>query len=80
LQRTEVAGVGALAGTLAALAALAVGAALAQWVSRFAWQPAWWLAPAGALVGASLALVAGWWTLRGVLHTPVVQTLRQATD
>ncbi|MCX7692661.1 MAG: ABC transporter permease [Tepidimonas taiwanensis] len=80
LQRTELAGVGALAGTLAALAALAVGAALAQWVFRFAWQPAWWLAPAGALVGASLALVAGWWTLRGVLHTPVVQTLRQATD
>ncbi|MBN4688480.1 ABC transporter permease, partial [Escherichia coli] len=59
VQRTELAGVGALAGTLAALAALAIGAALAQWVFRFAWQPAWWLALAGAVAGAGLALAAG---------------------
>jgi putative ABC transport system permease protein len=32
----------------------------------------------GTLAGAALALLAGWWSLRGVLKRPVVQTLRQA--
>ncbi|MDW8335412.1 MAG: FtsX-like permease family protein [Tepidimonas sp.] len=78
LQRTELVGIGALAGLLAALVALAIGAVLAQQVFRFAWQPAWWLPVVGVLGGAGLALLAGWWTLRGVLRTPVVQTLRHA--
>ena len=33
----------------------------------------------GALAGASLALAAGWWSLRSVLTTPVVETLRRST-
>jgi putative ABC transport system permease protein len=33
----------------------------------------------GAVVGALLALAAGWWGLRDVLRRPVVQTLRQAS-
>ena len=32
----------------------------------------------GALAGAVLALAAGWWGLREVLHRPVVETLRRA--
>jgi putative ABC transport system permease protein len=34
---------------------------------------------AGSLAGAVLALMAGWWGLRSVLRTPVVETLRKAT-
>ena len=33
----------------------------------------------GALAGAALALMAGWWGLREVLRRPVVETLRKAT-
>jgi putative ABC transport system permease protein len=32
----------------------------------------------GSLAGAVLALAAGWWGLRSVLNTPVVETLRKA--
>ena len=32
----------------------------------------------GAACGALLAWSAGWWSLRGVLQRPVVQTLREA--
>ncbi len=78
VQRAELAGVGALAGTLAALAAMAVGWALARFAFEFNWQPLWWVPLAGAAAGALLALAAGWWSLRSVLRTPVVQTLRQA--
>ena len=34
----------------------------------------------GSLAGALLALAAGWWSLRSVLSTPVVATLRRATQ
>jgi putative ABC transport system permease protein len=33
---------------------------------------------ASSLAGGLLALAAGWWSLRGVLRRPVVQTLREA--
>jgi putative ABC transport system permease protein len=32
----------------------------------------------GTVVGAVLALLAGWWGLRDVLRRPVVETLRRA--
>ena len=32
---------------------------------------------AGAAVGSTLALAAGWWGLREVLRRPVVETLRR---
>jgi putative ABC transport system permease protein len=35
---------------------------------------------AGALAGALLAWLAGYWGLRGVLRQPVVQTLREAGE
>ena len=80
VQRAELAGVGLLAGLLASLAAMAVGWALARQVFDFAWAPPPWVALGGALAGALLAWVAGWWSLRDVLRRPVVQTLRQAVD
>ncbi len=77
VQRTELLGVGALAGFLASLAAMAVGWALARYAFEFAWAPAPWVPLAGALAGALLALAAGWWGLREVLLRPVLETLRR---
>ena len=77
VQRTELLGVGALAGFLASLAAVAVGWALARYAFEFAWTPAPWVPLAGAAAGALLALAAGWWGLREVLQRPVLQTLRR---
>ena len=78
VQRAELLGVGALAGLLASVAALAVGWSLARYVFEFAWQPVWWVPLAGAVAGAVLALGAGWWGLREVLRRPVIETLRRA--
>lgn len=78
VQSVELLGLGALAGAMSACAALAIGWGLATWVFEFAWQAPWWWVLPGALVGAALAWLAGWWSLRGVLQRPVALTLRQA--
>jgi len=79
VQRAELLGVGLLAGFLASLLASAVGWALARYAFEFAWNPSPWVPVLGALAGAVLALMAGWWGLRSVLQTPVVATLRRAS-
>ena len=80
MQRAEVAGLGLLAGTLAALAALGIAAWLALKVFEF--EPS--LSPLtpllGALSGALLALGASAVTLRGLLARPVVESLRQSAE
>ncbi|WP_138517508.1 ABC transporter permease [Rhodoferax bucti] len=80
VQRTELAGVGLLAGFLASIVAAAVGWALARYVFEFDWTVQLWVPLAGAVAGAVLALAAGWWGLRDVLRRPVVETLRRATS
>jgi len=77
VQRAELLGVGALAGALASVAAVAVGWALARYVFEFDWNPQFWVPLAGAAAGALLALAAGWWGLREVLRRPVLETLRR---
>ena len=79
VQRTELAGVGLLAGFLASIVAAAVGWALARYVFEFDWTVSLWVPLLGALAGAVLALAAGWWGLRDVLRRPVVETLRRAS-
>jgi len=79
VQRAELAGVGALAGFLATCVAMAMGWGLARFAFEFEWTASPWVPVLGAVVGALLALVAGWWGLRDVLRRPVVQTLRQAS-
>jgi putative ABC transport system permease protein len=78
VQRAELAGVGLLAGFLAAMVASLVGWGLARYVFDFAWTASPLVLAGGSLAGAALALAAGWWGLRAVLTTPVVQTLRRA--
>jgi len=80
VQRAELLGVGALAGVLASLAAVAVGWALARYVFEFSWNASPMVPLLGAATGALLALAAGWWGLREVLRRPVVETLRQAAE
>ncbi len=79
VQRAELAGVGLLAGFLAAAVASVVGWALARYVFDFSWTASPLVLAAGSAAGAGLALAAGWWGLRSVLTTPVVETLRRAT-
>ena len=78
VQRAELAGVGLLAGFLASVVSLAVGWGLARYVFDFTWTGSWTVPLLGSLAGAALALAAGWWGLRSVLNTPVVETLRRA--
>jgi putative ABC transport system permease protein len=80
VQRTELMGVGLLAGFLASIVATAVGWALAKYVFEFAWSVSLWVPLFGSLSGALLALAAGWWGLRDVLRRPVVETLRRAAQ
>jgi putative ABC transport system permease protein len=78
VQRVELLGVGLLAGFLASVVAIAVGWALARFVFEFSWTASPWVPLVGSVAGAVLALIAGWWGLRSVLRTPVVETLRRA--
>jgi len=80
VQRTELLGLGWLAGFMASTMALVVGWALARFAFEFAWQPPLWAPLAGGALGALLAWAAGTLSLAGVLRQPVMQTLRQATD
>jgi putative ABC transport system permease protein len=80
VQRAELAGVGLLAGFLASLVAVGVGWALAHYVFEFEWTVSLWVPVLGALAGAVLALAAGWWGLRDVLRSPVVEILRRAAS
>ena len=78
VQRAELLGVGALAGFLAGAVALVLAALLARFVFDFQWHIKPWVPLVSAFFGALLAWSAGWWSLRGVLQRPVVQTLREA--
>jgi putative ABC transport system permease protein len=80
VQRAELLGVGALAGLLAACAAVVVGALLARYVFEFTWNASPWVPLIGTAAGALLAWAAGWMGLRGVLRRPVVETLRRAPE
>ena len=80
VQTAELMGVGLLAGFLASLVAELVGWGLARFVFEFEWTASLWVPAAGALTGALLAWLAGWWGLAEVLRQPVSQTLRQASE
>ncbi len=72
----ELSFLGGLAGGMAALGALAIGAVLAREIFEFPLLPNWWAVPVAMLVAAACSLTAGWFGLRGVLNAPPLQTLR----
>ena len=74
----ELAATGALAGLLAALGALAVGAVLATQVFQFDFSPRYSAIPVSVLAGALLSVIAGWLSLRKVIDSPPLATLRAA--
>lgn len=80
VQRAELMGVGLLAGFLASVVSVLVGWAMARYVFDFQWTASPWVPFVGSIVGAVLALAAGWWGLREVLRRPVVETLRRAAE
>ncbi len=80
VQRSELLGVGALAGFLASAAAMVLGGAIARQVFEFAWAPSPWVLVGGTASGAGLALAAGWWGLREVLRRPVMDSLRRVAE
>jgi putative ABC transport system permease protein len=80
VQRTELLGLGWLAGFMASGMALVVGWALARYAFEFAWQAPLWVPLIGGVSGALLAWAAGSLSLSGVLRQPVMQTLRQAAE
>ena len=77
-QVLELALSGLLAGALAAIGAILVGWVLATQVFDFAYRPGWWLLPVGTLAGGAFSAVAGWWSLRSVVRTPPMASLRGA--
>ena len=77
-QVLELALSGVLAGLLAAIGAILVGWVLASQVFQFPYQAGWWLLPAGALAGGLFSAGAGWWSLRSVVRTPPMASLRGA--
>lgn len=80
VQRAELLTVGALAGALASAAAMVIGWALARQVFQFDWSAPLWIPLAGTVVGALLALGAGWRSLHELLEQPVSVTLRRASE
>jgi len=77
-QLLELGVTGALSGLLAALGAMAVGAVLAERIFEFDFVPRWGTVPLGVLAGATLSVVAGWFSLRTVVDSPPLATLREA--
>jgi putative ABC transport system permease protein len=77
-QLIELAVTGGLAGLMAALGAIAIGAVLAEQVFRFDFEPRWSAVPIGVAVGVTLSVVAGWFSLRSVVNSPPLATLRNA--
>lgn len=75
-QMFELAATGALAGLLAALGAMGVGWVLADQVFQFDYTPRWSAVPFAVAAGAGLSMLAGWLSLRRVIDSPPLATLR----
>lgn len=75
-QLFELAATGALAGALAALGAMGVGWVLAEQVFQFDYTPRWVALPVAVAAGAALSVLAGWFSLRRVIDSPPLATLR----
>ncbi len=68
---------GGIAGLMASIAAVSLGAVLANQVFQFPMQPSLLPIIGGVIGGAVAAAAVGWWQLRAIVQTPPMQTLRQ---
>jgi len=73
----EFAVVGAIAGGLAAAAALAIGTLVGRQFLDLDMAPAWWLLPAAALLGGAFTAGAGSLAARPLLRVPALAVLRR---
>jgi putative ABC transport system permease protein len=71
---------GAQAGFLAGAVTIVIGQVLAEQVFQFEYPIQWSALGMGLMGGVVVSLVAGWFGLRGVLSTPPLLILRQATQ
>jgi putative ABC transport system permease protein len=71
---------GALAGVLAGAVTIVIGQVLADQVFQFDYPVQWSAMGMGLIGGVLVSLIAGWFGLRGVLSTPPLLILRQATE
>jgi putative ABC transport system permease protein len=78
-QLVELVITGALAGLLAGAVTIVIGQVLADQVFQFDYPIQWAALGLGLVSGITVSLIAGWFGLRGVLSTPPLITLRQAT-
>jgi len=77
-QLVEFGAIGAIAGSIAALAAAGIGTLFAQRVLDLPPTWSWSTLAIGALVGTVAAMLAGWLSMRGHLHATVRETLGAA--
>lgn len=76
--RAEFGLVGAIAGLIAAVGALAVGQVVARQVFQLDSTPTWWLPPVASLVGALVVVAAGSEAVRRLLDHSPLDSLRNA--
>ncbi len=67
---------GGLSGLMAGTGAVAVGVVLARTIFEFNMSISIWPILVGVVAGASAALLAGWWSLRKIVQTPPMISLR----
>jgi len=77
-QMAEMLLIGAIAGALAAAGAALISAALARFVFEFSYAVHPWLALAGIGAGIAAALAGAWGSMRKILRTPPLASLRDA--
>ncbi len=77
-QTAEMVLVGCLAGSMAAVGAVAIAWAMAHYAFDFAFHAPGWIGPAGVAAGIIAALLGGWAGLRRILTVPPLLSLREA--
>ncbi|WP_397475672.1 ABC transporter permease [Pusillimonas sp.] len=78
-QAIELLALGGLSGALAAFGSILLARLLAERVFEFSLGWPWWPWVAGVAGGALISCLGGGLALRGVLHTPPLRMLREAT-